>query len=1290
MKRIISFFTAAVITAAIVAPCTYAENTYIYLQTAADVKDFADKCTIDSYSVDKVAVLQSDIDLSTVDFTGIPYMNGTLDGAGHTISGVKLEVSNPERGFVGTIGETGVVKNLTVEGSITEKEDNSGDSSESNTNRILKVIENLTDEKGKTAIDRFVDTDSVNTVGGIAGVNKGMITDCKYKGTLKGMKNVGGIAGNNEGRIEASANYASVIGTMNTGGIAGKNSGVIKWCNNYGRINNNADEEMYATGGICGYSEGAISASYNNATIGYRYAGSATGGIVGAQSGHVSECTNDGAVLGKRRVGGIVGNFEPYANITYNPDEWSDRIDEQKDKLRNDLDDLESRIDNNRDKIKGDLDDWDSRWKDVFGLSDLGSSIGDGISDAGDGISSAGKSLEKASDKLSDASGKIADAIGDVSDDLGGTGNSLVDAVSDALSDANDSVSDALSDANDSTSDVTRSLRDLNDAINNKVSNSTSLSDAADSLSRSVDVLRDMQSDLSDNQGDVIDFIREMRNTASTMSDVTRDISDSVTSGNDRIMDLVDSINNNVSDQERRDKLNETLDAINDSLDSTSKALDAMADWNVDMDLGDIRMPDVDIRVFDDVDDELARVLRRAFDNDYTNDIFSSITKSFSEAIKALKERQEKLEELKKQIEDELNKFATFMPTFTREPAATLLPAETKEPEPTYLPVVTQEPRAWNPFVKTAYAADDDDDKSTLERLLDLDIHDIDIPLEETICDETFELALVKYCVNSGEITGSNDIGGISGGVGFETGIGNGINISHDGEDFSLDPSTAVKSVISACINEGNVTAKSNSAGGVTGFSDLGKIKDSINSGDIEVSEGKYSGGISGYNLNDVMRCINTGDVNAESDIGGITGYGTNISQTYSLTRTSSEGERIGAIAGTAGGDLEHNYFLKEKLGGINGVDYSDKAEPVDKDVLARDGEIASELSGLEDRYWVGVTGEKYMPQLRALAENDAANISDTLKAKSAGAARFTFTANFIVDGESVKSINLQYGETIPQDQIPEMPKRDGQYGSWSRDTSEPIIRNTKFIAEYNKSKASLGYGGEPPQVLVEGDFNPNSSLEVTEFNPAAVINDDKYNALYGYEMKVVDNGVDYDGDLKVRVRVPKENSENYKVGLITESSVVIADAERDGSYLVFNPDGADRFIVLEQKPSPLKYILIGGGILLLLFILFLCRKRIKERRLLNKIREISSKINLPELAAEYPDDEYNNTEDAVKEALPEKTGAAELENAAGVEETVKTEDQAVIDNAAEANNIHEEAEDKTDRSEGNIPEEVQ
>ena len=166
---------------------------------------------------------------STENWTPIYDFNGTFDGGGHTISGLKYEGSGNYVGLF--IYLHGVVKDV-----------------------------NLAD------VNLQATGDDAN-VGGITGDNLGTITHCSVSGTIQGgiSSSAGGIAGINqsESQIIACHNAATVSGNT-AGGIVGSNSGVITGCYNTGACTSD-----YVAGGIAGWGEtsGNITACYSTGSI---------------------------------------------------------------------------------------------------------------------------------------------------------------------------------------------------------------------------------------------------------------------------------------------------------------------------------------------------------------------------------------------------------------------------------------------------------------------------------------------------------------------------------------------------------------------------------------------------------------------------------------------------------------------------------------------------------------------------------------------------------------------------------------------------------------------------------------------------------------------------------------------------------------------------------------------------------------------------------------------------------------------------------------------------------------
>ena len=136
------------------------EPEVLRIGSAEDFLAFAENCALDSWSQGAQVQLLADISLEGTDFAPIPTFGGSFDGGGHTISGLSLTQSLSPAGLFGTLQPTAVVKNLTVQGTVTPGGDGL-------------------------------------SVGGIVGENHGMVEDCAFTGTVAGEINTGGIAGMN-------------------------------------------------------------------------------------------------------------------------------------------------------------------------------------------------------------------------------------------------------------------------------------------------------------------------------------------------------------------------------------------------------------------------------------------------------------------------------------------------------------------------------------------------------------------------------------------------------------------------------------------------------------------------------------------------------------------------------------------------------------------------------------------------------------------------------------------------------------------------------------------------------------------------------------------------------------------------------------------------------------------------------------------------------------------------------------------------------------------------------------
>ena len=429
------------------------------------------------------------------------------------------------------------------------------------------------------------------------------------------------------------------------------------------------------------------------------------------------------------------------------------------------------------------------------------------------------------------------------------------------------------------------------------------------------------------------------------------------------------------------------------------------------------------------------------------------------------------------------------------------------------------------------------------------------------------------YCVNSGEVTGEKDLGGIGGTIGIESAVKYGNNVTLPSGKI-ITPTSIVKAVVNGCISEGEVFSRNGYGGGVVGDASFGIIKNSVTETNITSDEGGYVGGIAGYSKGKIYNCAAISDLKGSDHVGGIAGEGDTIATCYALPRIDGVVEKSGAITGTAGGVVQNNYFIKEGLSGIDGTDYEGKAVALDYTEMTGADNIPEKMTGFSNDTWYMGSGDIFLPQNRVLSDNSASNIGALIKSKSAEYAAFHFKVKFDIDEETVKEFTVDYNTVLNSEEIPDIEPRDGYCPQWDKDTSDPIRRNTIFKAEYLDAVKTLGTAEEPPLLLVEGNFKDGSEVHAWEADSEGEYSGD-YKTVAAYEFEITP---EYSGKIKVHIR--DKDEDGNCIGIVINGKTKILDAERDGSYLVFETDRAGQFTVLHRRSNIWKIL----GILLLAF----------------------------------------------------------------------------------------------------------
>lgn len=340
--------------------------TYIWVSTAEQLQGIQDYYNAHKNDSDGTGALtynyalKNDINASDLtDYEAIGTgatdgFTGTFDGRGKRIIGLdttQTENGNDNQvltnaGIFSTIGNDGTVKNLNVYSATFTGTDTAGTIAGVNNG----TIENITAFGNTVTV-----TGNGGNAGGIAGTNSGTVDDVESSGSVIAEDDnafVGGLVGTNKSGATVNNSYSNsaVTSTSGTdaglGGVVGVNQGTVSLVDSLGVTNGTNSTKV---GGVIGINSGTLSSAYNESIVnGYSNVGgiigdnantgtvsnivNATGvtgedesednvsqyvgGLVGTNSGSVTNGRNNGTITGTKYVGGMVGSNAQGATLT--------------------------------------------------------------------------------------------------------------------------------------------------------------------------------------------------------------------------------------------------------------------------------------------------------------------------------------------------------------------------------------------------------------------------------------------------------------------------------------------------------------------------------------------------------------------------------------------------------------------------------------------------------------------------------------------------------------------------------------------------------------------------------------------------------------------------------------------------------------------------------------------------------------------------------------------------------------------------------------------------------------
>lgn len=1120
------------------------------ISTAEEFLEFSQMCIFDSYSDGLTVTLMADIDMTDLSFEDIPIFLGTFDGNGYTITGVDHNLDKDTQGLFRYVSEGATISNLTVIGSCTTE---------------------------------------YHTIGGIVAENHGTIENCNYQGIISGTQAIGGIAGKNYGTILNCTVYGGVFGETQIGGIAGVNSGSIIRCYNYAQVNTQISDFEFSyndiltsninpdttsssitdIGGIVGSSDGIIKNCANHGTVGYPHVGYNIGGIAGIQSGYISGCTNYGTVYGRKEVGGIVGQFEPYVDTLYSTSKlqslrdeldtlsglttnFTQTADESNAILNASMSQLGSSVEESKNYAETLID----QTEDVFNANIASANqVSVTVADTLDGLIPITDSFDDVTASLSDGVLCLENSFGyfaqasEALDDVGG----ILDNTTDHLLDAGDSLTGAIDQLQDALSLVaeeegTADLAQYIQNIGNDLSHATqSLSDANQYLSSAMNELEGFIAALADDFTNADDALTDLENATDLTSfrDAlvlllgSMDSLSTLGDVSDRIFDDIDLA------QESTDAALAYISSAMDEISLVGEAMEEISDTihDVSDELLDASQEVSDMVIYlQDAISETSQ-LSDVFDeaNDALQDGLSALEDGmgyFDDAIQNLEVTNDLISQLITDISDEEVAFTPFDDSYR----------DTRDLLSTSLSQVMDDMAQVNST--STLSGDlliDDLEAINLQFTLVLDlaleiIQDVSTYNELTLIEDisTFDTSeifagKVTDCENTAYVEGDINVGGIAGAISFE--------IAFDPEDdltSQLDKTQTISyqgiAIIEDSVNTGDVVAKKDCAGGILGYQDFGLVQGCTANATVESTEGNYVGGIVGQSSGYIRNCYGKTTLSGAQFVGGIVGSGYDIQGCYSLATLSATKGAMGGIVGelATDGTLLNNFFVSDILGGLDGISYAGKAEAISYDDLLLVEGLPSLFSCM------------YL--------------------------------HFYVDDVKLDTLIVEYGQEIDPASLPEIPEREGYYSHWTDFDTTAITADLKLYASYSPLLTTIS--GEKSEVgiatiLVDGNFSDEDILMVTQQSPSLDDVTEEFSLWVEGPNPTI---------TAIRYLAPDDD---VTIELYVDGLWVAVDTTVDGAYIIIpvDRDGIIQFRAIPTPPSYSLSILVAGGVIAIILL---------------------------------------------------------------------------------------------------------
>lgn len=1133
----------------------------VYISNAEELKSFSRDCWLDSWSQDKKVYLTADIDLTGKNFVSIPTFGGYFDGQGHTISGFLVHKPVSYVGLFNYTQETAVIANLRVEG-------------------IVKP-------SGKQMV-----------AGGIVGDNSGILINCVFDGMVEANDYVGGITGYNEisGVLMESEAKGTVTGAHYTGGIAGENVGNIAGCLNKADVNiSNEDKakslddinlDQYTTGilssldqegdekagklsaadntvdtgGIAGLSTGIIQNCINQGTIGYEHVGYNVGGIAGRQSGYVYACTNKGRIYGRKDVGGIVGQAEPYIAVDLSEDivrQLSDHIDTMHDQIGKMLDDAGDRSDVLSNRLSVIQNFADRALDDTHSLADRTVEWTDSMMES---VSEATSRFDYVLDETAKDGGVIdhaSDAAGDAKDAAGKLEDmvkamDLYQYMTPEEKEQYDRAKKAIEEAGEQHSkDTAKATEAYENYYIGKA--------AAGHTDQEYDLKPVTETGVNDSWTHADMDLRLVPD--SYYKDITGWVHYNSATGKSRDFPLNDESAQAAADRQVQEEAQENMSA-NAALiaEEAGKYADrqysaAHGNRNYSDDMSEYLkvMTDIASRYTDQMTDDAKKQLQAAASSakgaaenledmgDETKDIlrtlngkpdlsfprlgddYRSTTGSLNSNLKNISENMGYLNNemsssgdlLGDDLEDINDQFSEIMLLYT----------------------------------------------DALDGVLDMDYSNRYEDESQENAEESMD-ATIAECTNGGNVEADLNVSGIAGTMAIE------YDFDLESDVTGLDDARANSTFLTKCVlrhnvNQAKITAQKSYAGGVCGLQEMGMVLRCENYGRIESTAGDYVGGVAGQSLSHIRQSYAKCTVAGGEYVAGIAGWGSGIEDCRAIVKVKEADAFSGAIAGKISDNAEiaDNYFVSEEIAGIDRISYSGKAEPVSYQTLLQTEGIPANFRKMK--------------------------------------------ITFYADEEEVGTAECSFGGSVALEKYPKIPVKEGFYADWDNKNLTNVRHDEDVTVEYVRYLTTLAGSwmrdNKQSTLLADGRFFQEDELTVDKLdvNDAGVslpVEEKVEDLIECWQISIPDDGA---STHQIRYQAPQGQTEGVEIYVQDDAGWRKAETELMGIYHLFPAEGNSVKIAVSVAGKGIMdyiaFIVIGSVAVILLVVLLVHKKHKKK-----------------------------------------------------------------------------------------------